>query len=122
MSKRLDHVALLVPDHDDAMAFFLRIGFECRKHTDLGHGKPWIRVAPRHGETEILLARATDARQASVIGNQWGGRVGFFLQTEDFDADQARLRAAYARSEGSTRRELQGASPPGRPPRAIGGI
>jgi catechol 2,3-dioxygenase-like lactoylglutathione lyase family enzyme len=108
MARRLAHVALLVPDYDDALAFFLRIGFVCVEDTDLGGGKRWIRIAPRPGETGILLARAADDRQGAAIGRQGGGRVWLFLETDDFDADRERLRAAGARFEGAPRREPYG--------------
>lgn len=108
MPKRLAHVALLVPDYDDALAFFLRIGFECREDTDLGGGKRWIRIAPRAGETDILLARATDAQQGATVGRQGGGRVWLFLETDDFDADYAKMQAAGVLFEEPARREPYG--------------
>lgn len=108
MPKRLAHVALLVPDYDDALAFFLRIGFECREDTDLGGGKRWIRIAPRAGETDILLARATDAQQGATVGRQGGGRVWLFLETDDFDADYANMQAAGVLFEEPARREPYG--------------
>lgn len=108
MPKRLAHVALLVPDYDDALAFFLRIGFECREDTDLGGGKRWIRIAPRAGETDILLARATDAQQGATVGRQGGGRVWLFLETDDFDADYAKMQVAGALFEEPARREPYG--------------
>ena len=108
MVKRLAHVALLIPDYDEALAFFMRIGFLCLEDTDLGHGKRWIRVAPRIGETEILLARAVDERQRAVLGGQGGGRVWLFLETDDFDGDHEKLKAAGARFEEAPRQEPYG--------------
>ncbi|MEO1468952.1 MAG: VOC family protein [Pseudomonadota bacterium] len=108
MPSRLAHVALLVPDYDEALAFFRRIGFDCREDTDLGGGKRWIRVAPPGAETEILLARAVGEAQCAAIGGQGGGRVWLFLETWDFAADLARLRAAGARIEEPPRDEPYG--------------
>ncbi|MDT1064088.1 VOC family protein [Paracoccus sp. CPCC 101403] len=108
MPSRLALFSLLVPDYDEALAFFGRIGFECREDTDLGNGKRWVRIAPRGGETEILLARAVNERQTSAIGEQGGGRVWLFLQTEDFDGDYHLMQAAGVTFEGPPRDEPYG--------------
>jgi catechol 2,3-dioxygenase-like lactoylglutathione lyase family enzyme len=108
MPARIAHVALLVPNYDDALAFFLRIGFECREDTDLGEGKRWVRVAPNGADTELLLARAVGERQLSAVGEQGGGRVWLFLETKDFDADLDKLRAAGAHIDGPPRDEAYG--------------
>jgi catechol 2,3-dioxygenase-like lactoylglutathione lyase family enzyme len=108
MPAGIAHVSLLVPNYDDALAFFLRIGFECREDTDLGEGKRWVRVAPKGGDTEILLARAVGERQLAAVGEQGGGRVWLFLETRDFDADLDKLLAAGVRIEGSPREEAYG--------------
>lgn len=94
MPRRIALFSLLVPDYDQALEFFARIGFHCREDTDLGNGKRWVRIAPPQGETEILLARAVGDRQEAVIGEQGGGRVWLFLETEDFERDYKRLQAA----------------------------
>jgi len=105
---RIALFSLLVPEYDAALAFFLRIGFECREDTDLGGGKRWVRIAPRGGETEILLARAVEDRQAAAIGEQGGGRVWLFLQTTDFDADYRLMLAEGVRFETAPRAEPYG--------------
>jgi predicted enzyme related to lactoylglutathione lyase len=95
MPQHLSLVAVTVHDYDEALAFYVqRLGFECVEDTDLGGGKRWVRVRPP-GSTGagILLARAvTDAQRASV-GNQTGGRVFLFLETDDFRRDYDRLVA-----------------------------
>jgi len=96
MPNRLALIAFLVPDYDDALRFFRGIGWECREDTDMGGGKRWVRVAAPGAGTELLLARASDDRQMAAIGNQGGGRVWLFLETDDFAADHARLIAAGA--------------------------
>ncbi|WP_027135153.1 VOC family protein [Geminicoccus roseus] len=108
MPERIAHLALLVPDYDQALAFFRQIGFECREDTHLGDDKRWVRIAPPGAETEILLARAVGDRQEAAIGAQGGGRVWLFLETDDFEADLARLRAAGARIEEDPRDEDYG--------------
>ena len=89
---RIALFSLLVPDYDEALAFFLGLGFTCREDTDLGNGKRWVRIAPPNAETEILLARAVGDQQAA-IGNQGGGRVWLFLETDDFDRDYAHFKS-----------------------------
>jgi predicted enzyme related to lactoylglutathione lyase len=108
MPKQIALFSLLVPDYDEALAFFLRIGFECREDTDLGQGKRWVRIAPIGAETEILLARADGDRQTEAIGEQGGGRVWLFLETADFDADQRRMKDAGVVFETDPRDEPYG--------------
>jgi catechol 2,3-dioxygenase-like lactoylglutathione lyase family enzyme len=95
MSRRIGAVALVVPDYDAAVDFYVgALGFELRSDVDLGLGKRWVTVAPAGAETALLLARAVTGPQAAAVGNQTGGRVGFFLETDDFDRDHAAMRAA----------------------------
>jgi catechol 2,3-dioxygenase-like lactoylglutathione lyase family enzyme len=91
---RLAAVTLLVPDYAAGLAYFVgALGFELIEDTDLGAGKRWVLVAPPGGGTRLLLARAATPAQAAAVGNQAGGRVGFFLETDDFDRDHAALSA-----------------------------
>ncbi len=97
---RLDKVAIVVDDYDRAIAFFTRaLGFELAEDspaltTKDGRPKRWVVVRPPGGEAGILLARADGERQAAAVGNQVAGRVGFFLEVEDFDAAHERMTAA----------------------------
>lgn len=103
-------VALVVRDYDEAIAWYRdALGFELREDTDRGDGKRWVRMAPR-GNTyfNLLLAQATTPRQQAAIGDQHGGRVGFFLHTDDFARDHARLTAAGAHFEEHPRHEDYG--------------
>ncbi|MDX2731842.1 MULTISPECIES: VOC family protein [Streptomyces] len=90
-------VTLVVRDYDEAISFYTdALGFELLEDTDRGDGSRWVVVRPRGaGEgTGLLLARAKGDDQGSRVGAQTGGRVGFFLHTEDFAADHARMQAA----------------------------
>ena len=84
------------------------MGFDLLEDTDMGGGKRWVRVAPAGAQTAFLLARAVGTRQTDAIGNQGGGRVWLFLQTDDFAADHARLLAAGVTFEESPRHEPYG--------------
>lgn len=90
---RLAFVSILVPDYDVGIAFFVDVlGFDLIEDTVMSEQKRWVRVAPPGGETGFLLAKAVGDQRAT-IGNQGGGRVWLFLETDDFEADYARLKA-----------------------------
>src|SRR4051794_18774691 len=95
--ERTMHISLFtitVLDYDDALAFYVdKLGFEKIEDTDLGGGKRWVRVRPGTGGAEILLARAVDERQRASVGNQTGGRVFVFVETDDFRRDYDALVA-----------------------------
>ncbi|MFB7500323.1 VOC family protein [Streptomyces sp. NPDC056161] len=95
--RHLALVTLVVDDYDEAIGFYTRaLGFRLVEDTARPDGGRWVVVAPgpdRAG-TGLLLARAADAGQRARIGDQTGGRVGFFLHTDDFARDHARMRAA----------------------------
>jgi len=102
-------VALLVPDYDQAIAFYVgKVGFRLLEDTDQGKGKRWVIVAPGSGGTALLLARAMGSVQVAAIGNQTGGRVGFFLETDDFTRDYTAMRAAGVEFEEAPRHETYG--------------
>lgn len=92
---RLAHVTFLVDDYDRAIAFFTTVlDFELVTDTPLGPGKRWVLVAPKgRGGAALLLAKAEGAEQTARIGDQTGGRVGFFLETDDFARDYAAFSA-----------------------------
>ncbi|OKI77669.1 VOC family protein [Micromonospora sp. CB01531] len=96
---RIDLVTLVVADYDPAITFFTEVlGFELAEDkpslTNDGRPKRWVVVRPPGGGTGLLLARADGERQESVVGDQTAGRVGFFLQVDDFDAIYRRMREA----------------------------
>ena len=110
MSQRLARVALVVPDYDAALDFFGGVmGFATVEDTDHGDGRRWVVVAPPGGKgAELLLARAATPAQRAAIGNQTGGRVFLFLETDAFDRDLARLSAAGVHIEAPPRHEPYG--------------
>jgi catechol 2,3-dioxygenase-like lactoylglutathione lyase family enzyme len=87
-------VTLVVRDYDEAIAFYVgALGFDLLEDSDLGAGKRWVRVAPSGAQTCLLLARATTPTQEARVGDQTGGRVGFFLHSVDFGHDHATMMA-----------------------------
>ncbi|MDB5477250.1 MAG: extradiol dioxygenase [Phenylobacterium sp.] len=106
---RISLTALLVADYDAAIDFYVgKCGFALTEDTDMGGGKRWVVVTPVGGETGLLLAKASGAAQAARVGDQTGGRVGLFLQTEDFARDHGRMAAAGVRFLEEPRREPYG--------------
>ena len=92
MPQSLAHIALVVRDYDEAIAWFTgKLGFTLIEDSyQPEQDKRWVLVAPPGGTgTSLLLARAATPEQEAFIGNQAGGRVFLFLQTDDFDRDFA---------------------------------
>jgi catechol 2,3-dioxygenase-like lactoylglutathione lyase family enzyme len=90
-------VTLVVRDYDEAIAWYTQaLGFELLEDTPMDAGKRWVRVAPRGGGSALLLARAANPAQEAAVGAQTGGRVAFFLHTDDFARDYAALKAMDA--------------------------
>jgi catechol 2,3-dioxygenase-like lactoylglutathione lyase family enzyme len=110
MSRRIAQMALLVRDYDEAICFFERaLGFTLLEDSPRGSGKRWVRVGPAVGEgATLLLARAATVEQERAIGNQSGGRVFMFLETDDFARDYARMRAEGVRFIEEPRHEEYG--------------
>lgn len=91
MAQFIGAVSLVVPDYDEAIAYYTEVfGFELIEDSALGNGKRWVLVAPpgSHG-TRLLLARAATPAQRERVGDQTGGRVFLFLHTDDFRRDHA---------------------------------
>ncbi|MER7890850.1 VOC family protein [Micromonospora sp. NPDC048909] len=96
---RVDLVTVVVAEYDPAIAFFTDVlGFELVEDkpslTTDGRPKRWVVVRPPGAQTGLLLARADGDEQTAAIGNQVGGRVGFFLEVDDFAATYRRMRDA----------------------------
>ena len=95
MSQHLGLVAIVVRDYDEAIAFYTdTLGFTLLEDTDLpDEKKRWVVVAPPGSrETRVLLARASAPEQVERIGDPTGGRVSFFLYTDDFWRDYETYR------------------------------
>jgi catechol 2,3-dioxygenase-like lactoylglutathione lyase family enzyme len=110
VSARIAQLALLVRDYDEAIGFFTRaLGFEVLEDTPVGPGKRWVRVAPPGAKGAVLLlARAATAEQERAVGDQSGGRVFLFLETDDFARDRARMLADGVRFVEEPRHESYG--------------
>ena len=84
--------SLVIPDYDAAIEFYCGIlGFQSVEDVDQGR-KRWVRIMPP-GATQgsLILARAEGDRQSAIIGDQFGGRIGLFLHTDDFARDHAEM-------------------------------
>jgi catechol 2,3-dioxygenase-like lactoylglutathione lyase family enzyme len=94
MPQTLAAIALVIPDYDEAIAYYTQVlGFELIEDSPREPGKRWVLVAPPGSKgTQLLLARAATPAQRERIGDQTGGRVFLFLHTDDFWRDHA----AYA--------------------------
>jgi catechol 2,3-dioxygenase-like lactoylglutathione lyase family enzyme len=108
MPARISALALVVPDYDAAIAFYVgKLGFRLTEDVDQGR-KRWVTVEPPGGGARLVLARADTPEQAQAIGNQAGGRVFLFLQTDDFARDHAAMLAAGVTFEEPPRHEPYG--------------
>ena len=110
MPQNLHAVTLVVPDYDSAIAFYVNtLGFTLDQDLPLGGSKRWVRVSPP-GSTggSLILAPADGPDQIAAIGNQTGGRVGFFLVTDDFARDHAAMLAGGVQFEEAPRHEPYG--------------
>jgi catechol 2,3-dioxygenase-like lactoylglutathione lyase family enzyme len=90
MSQVLGLVSVVVRDYDEAIGFYVGVlGFDLIEDSPVPEqGKRWVVVRPPGaGYGGVLLARAANQEQASIVGNQTGGRVFLFLYTDDFDRD-----------------------------------
>ena len=99
MQQSLAHIALVVRDYDEALAFYVgKLGFTLVEDSyQPEQDKRWVVIAPPGapaGSSTILLARAATPEQAAFIGNQAGGRVFLFLRTDDFERDHKAMVAA----------------------------
>ena len=93
--RQITQFAITVRDYDEAIRFYVdKLGFSLVEDTSLGGGKRWVRVRPGAGGPDILLARAVTPAQLASVGNQTGGRVFVFIETDDLDHDHQLLISA----------------------------
>jgi catechol 2,3-dioxygenase-like lactoylglutathione lyase family enzyme len=108
MGQKIGLVALIVPEYQAGLDFFVgALGFKIVEDRVDG-AKRWIVVRPPGAETGLVIARAVGSEQIAAIGNQSGGRVGFFLQTDDFDRDASQIVTAGGLFEEKPRDEVYG--------------
>jgi catechol 2,3-dioxygenase-like lactoylglutathione lyase family enzyme len=93
LKQKIAHISLIVDDYDEAIEFYTRkLHFELIEDTTVSETKRWVLVAPKgSNETSLLLAKASSDQQRSRIGNQTGGRVFLFLNTDNFERDYKNL-------------------------------
>ncbi len=99
MPHTIASLTFLVRDYDEAIDFFTQsLRFELLEDTPLAEGKRWVRVAPRGGSgASLLLAYADTPEQQTHVGDQTGGRVFLFLNTQDFWDDYAHMQSQGVR-------------------------
>jgi catechol 2,3-dioxygenase-like lactoylglutathione lyase family enzyme len=108
MSHTLGAVTYLVRDYDQAKNWFTeKLGFMLQEDTDLGGGKRWLRIAAEGGSS-LVLAKAANEEQSAAIGKAAGGRVAFFLYTEDFESSAATMKKHGIKFREDARREPYG--------------
>ena len=113
---RLGLVAFVAREYDEAIGFFVwKLDFDLVEDTDMGDGKRWVVVAPTSGSTSglnsgasLLIARAVTEVEKASVGNQAGGRVAFFLNTDNFDRDYANWSARGVKFREQPRHEVYG--------------
>ena len=109
MPQHLSLVAIVVDEYDTAIDYYVgTLGFELREDAVQSATKRWVVVAPHGASTGLLLARAADERQRHAIGNQSGGRVFLFLETDDLVRDYQIYRERGVRFVEDPRHEAYG--------------
>src|SRR6202007_1854109 len=95
MQQSILHISLVVKDYDEAIHFYTqKLNFALVEDTVLSETKRWVLIAPPGSDgCQLLLAKASGEEQTSRVGNQTGGRVFLFLQTDDLKRDYANMKA-----------------------------
>jgi len=105
---KLSLIALLVRDYDEAIDWYCNVlGFRLSKDDDQGGGKRWVAIEDASGRG-LLLAKAKKPEELAAVGNQFGGRVGLFLEVADFEAASIRLLNGGTAFEEEPRHEPYG--------------
>lgn len=110
MTQSLATIAILVADYDEAIRFYRdQVGFSLTEDKDMGGGKRWVVITPPSNRgARLLLARAEGDEQRAAVGKQGGGRVMFFLETDDFARDHQQMTARGVRFLEEPRHEAYG--------------
>ena len=92
MANHINQLTLVVKDYDEAIAFYTqKLHFELIEDTVLNDTKRWVVVAPKNSQCRLLLAKAANEEQLNSVGNQTGGRVFLFMNTDNFDGEYQNL-------------------------------
>jgi catechol 2,3-dioxygenase-like lactoylglutathione lyase family enzyme len=92
MANHINQLTLVVKDYDEAIAFYTqKLDFELIEDTVLTNAKRWVVVAPKNSQCRLLLAKAANEEQIKSVGNQTGGRVFLFMNTDNFDGEYQNL-------------------------------
>ncbi len=106
---RLSAVTYLVRDYDEAIAWFTQaLGFRLVEDTSLGAAKRWVVVEAPDGGSRLVLGQAEGSEQVAAIGKTNGGRVSYFLSTDDFARDHAAMLAKGVKFREAPRHEAYG--------------
>jgi len=109
MAQHIAAVTFVVKDYDEAITFFVRkLDFELVEDKVIDDDKRWVVVGPRGSGTRLLLGKAATPEQLRCVGDQTGGRVFLFLETDDFRRDYERMLAQGVRFNESPREEVYG--------------
>lgn len=114
-NRRIATVTVVVADYDEAIAWYTeKLGFQLADDVDLGGGKRWVTISPGAGarlllaKADVFLSGADGRTQTAAVGNQTGGRVAFFLETDDFARDHASMKERGVEFREEPRREAYG--------------
>ena len=92
MDNHINQITLVVKDYDEAIAFYTqKLHFDLIEDTVLSDTKRWVVVAPNNSQCRLLLAKAANEEQLKSIGNQTGGRVFLFLNTDNLERERQNL-------------------------------
>lgn len=107
--RRIAAITLAVRDYDEGIAWYVeKLGFKLFEDVDLGGGKRWVTVGPADGGVRLLLAEAKNDQERSRIGDQAGGRVFLFLETDDFARDHKAMLSRGIEFREAPRHEAYG--------------
>lgn len=110
IKQNIGAISLVVSDYDDAIDFYVnKCQFELLEDLAMPEGKRWVRVAPQNSTgTSLLLAQASSEEQEQAVGNQAGGRVWLFLETDNFQRDYEYMLAQGVKFNETPRHEVYG--------------
>ena len=110
MKRKIGAFTVVVKDYDDAISFYVeKLNFTLIEDTKLDDSKRWVLIAPsNNNETNILLAKATGSNQEKAVGNQTGGRVCMFLNTDNFWRDYEYMKSKGVSFLENPRKEVYG--------------